>query len=123
MPAIDTAPRPAGSAGVISGTIRGPEGASALEGRVVEAVNVDTGERQRAATSTTGGFSFALEPGRYQVELTLRAGESLVRQPGIINLSSSGPDTHADFVVGTARISRPRAPAYRTDDGLGSPIA
>jgi hypothetical protein len=46
-----------------------------------------------------------------------------VRQPGIIQVNRSDVDAHADFVLGTARISRPRGPAYRVDDGLGSPVA
>jgi hypothetical protein len=55
--------------------------------------------------------------------LALRANESLVREPGIIDLNRTDQAAHADFVLGTVRVSRPRSPAYRTDDGLGSPIA
>jgi hypothetical protein len=32
-------------------------------------------------------------------------------------------DAHADFIIGAGRVSRPRGPAYRTADGLGSPVA
>lgn len=123
VPIIDTAPRPTQADGTISGTVRGPEGTSSLEGRLVEVVNVDTGERQSVTTNAAGGFSFKLKPGKYRVNLPLREGESLVRQPGVIDLNRSDVDAHADFVVGTPRISRPRSPGYRTDDGLGAPIA
>ena len=50
----------------------GPGSQAAIEGRTVEAINVDTGERQRETTSSTGGFTFKLKPGKYRVELTLR---------------------------------------------------
>ena len=123
VPIIDTAPRPTQADGTISGTVRGPEGTSSLEGRLVEVVNVDTGERQSVTTNAAGGFSFKLKPGKYRVNLPLREGESLVRQPGVIDLNRSDVDAHADFVVGTPRISRPRSPGYRVDDGLGAPIA
>lgn len=123
VPVIDTAPKPANPNGTISGTVRGPEGASALSGRVVEVINVDTGERQRETTSSTGGFTFKLKPGKYRVELTLRDGESVVKQPGVIDLNKSDVDAHADFVLGVARTSHPRPADSAVYSGLGPPIA
>lgn len=123
MPVLDTAPKTAQADGTISGTVRGPEGTNPADGRIVEVVNLDTGEMQRVTTNNTGEFSCKLKPGKYRVELALRTGESLIRQPGIIDLNRRDVDTHADFVLGTVRISRPRGPAYRIDDGLGSPVA
>ena len=120
---IDPGPRPAQAEGTISGTVRGPESVSAIEGRVVEVINLETNERQRVTTNNAGGFTFKVKPGRYRVELTLREGESLVKQPGIMNVNRSDVDAHADFVIGSVRVARPRGPAYRTDNGLGSPIA
>jgi hypothetical protein len=123
MPIIDTGPRPVQADGTISGTVRGPQGSAALEGRRVEAINVDTGERHRASTSNTGGFTFKLAPGDYRVEVTLLEGETLVKRPGVIHLNRSDVDANADFVIGS-RLARPRAPGSgRLDDGLGAPIA
>lgn len=123
VPAVDTNPgRGRGTAGTISGTVRGPGVAGPADGRLVDVVNVDTGETQRVTTDAAGAFSFKLRPGKYRVELVLRAGESVVRQPGIIELDRSDAGVPADFVLGTVRVSRPRGPAYRIDDGLGSPI-
>ena len=112
----------AADASTISGTVRGPEGRDALDGRAVEIVNIDSGERLRGSTNTSGGFTFKVKPGKYRIVLALRNGESLVREPGIIDLNQTDA-VHADFVLGNVHISRPRGPAYRTDDGLGSPIA
>jgi hypothetical protein len=124
VPVLDTGPKPPTAEGTISGTVRGPEGTSAVEGRMVQVVNVETGERQRATTSNTGGFTFKVKPGRYRVELTLLDGETIVSQPGVMNVNRSDVDAHADFVIRTGgRVSRPRNPSYRVDDGLGSPIA
>ncbi|HEX6974457.1 MAG TPA: hypothetical protein VF147_08650, partial [Vicinamibacterales bacterium] len=47
VPIIDTAPKPIQADGTLSGTVRGPEGTSAIEGRAVEVVNVETNVRQR----------------------------------------------------------------------------
>ena len=124
VPVFDPGSRPERAEGTISGTVRGPESSTALEGRIVEVVNIETNERQRATTNNAGGFSFKVKPGKYRVELTLRDGEALVKQPGVMNVNRSDVDAHADFVIGSTRASRPpRGAGPRIDHGLGSPIA
>jgi hypothetical protein len=123
VPIIDTAPKPAQPNGTISGTVRGPEGTSAIEARTVEVIDVDTSERQRETTSSTGGFTFKVKPGKYRVEVTLHEGESIIKQPGLIDVNKGDIDAHADFVVGVVRTSRPRVPATLTGSVLGPPIA
>ena len=123
VPPVDAIPSAGGPVqGVVSGTIRGPEGTTPIDGRVLEVINLDTNQRQRVRTNHAGGFSVSLDPGDYRVELTLHEGEAIVRQPGVIHVDRSDVEADADFVIGTGRISRPR-PAYRVDDGLGSPVA
>jgi Carboxypeptidase regulatory-like domain len=122
VPAPDTGPKPVSTGGTISGTIRGPERARAIEGRTVEIISIETNERQRVTTNSAGGFTFNVKPGKYRVELALRDGEKLVKQPGVMNINRSGVDAHADFVIG-GRDSRPRGTGPRTDTTLGSPIA
>jgi hypothetical protein len=122
-PVVEAGAGTAAAHGTISGTVRGPEGSRGVEGRLVEVVNVDTNERQRISTNRAGGFTVKVRPGKYRVELSLRHGEALVKQPGVMNVNRREADAHADFVIGTGRLSRPRGPAYRTDHGLGSPIA
>lgn len=123
IPVIDTAPRPTQVDGTISGTVRGPEGTSAVVDRAVAVVNVETGERQTGATGANGGFTFKVKPGRYRVELTLLDGEMIVKQPSVINVNESDVDAHADFVLGVSKLVKPRSPRYRADDGLGAPSA
>ena len=123
VPIIDTTPGPLQTDGTISGTVRGPEGTSAIEGRSVEVINIETGERQRLATNNAGGFTFKVKPGKYRVQLTLLDGEVIVKQPGVLTINRSDVDAHADFVIGSAKNLRPRYPRSRGDDGLGSPIA
>jgi hypothetical protein len=122
-PVVDLGPKPLQADGTISGTVRGPEGTSAIEGRSVEVVNVDTGERQRGVTSNSGGFTFKVKPGKYRVELSLLEGETLLKRPDVINVNRSDVDAHADFILSVSRISRPRHRVPRADDGLGSAIA
>ena len=122
-PVLDLSPKPAEADGTISGTVRGPEGTSAISGRTVEVVNVDTGERQRGSTSVTGGFTFKVKPGKYRIDLLLLDGETVIKRPDVIHVNRSDVDAHADFVVGAARASRPRTRMPRADDGLGAGIA
>jgi hypothetical protein len=122
-PVIDTSLKPVQADGTISGIVRGPEGTSSVEGRMVEVVDIATGERQRVATSNMGGFTFKVKPGRYRVELTLHDGETLVKKPGVMEVNRSDVDAHADFVIGGATVARPRYHAPRADDGLGAAIA
>jgi hypothetical protein len=107
---------------VIEGRIRGPAPSTSIDGRTVELVNLTTLERHRVSTDAAGTFKFTVKPGDYRVELLLRDGEALVRRPGVIHVTRSDVDADAEFVIGTGRAPRPR-PAYRVDDGLGSPVA
>jgi len=119
-PVVDPGPRPPTMDGTISGSVRGPEGTTPIEGREVEVTNVDTGERQRTTTSNTGGFTFKVKPGKYRVEVSLLTGESILKQPGVMNVNRSDVDAHADFVVG-ARVSRPSSPSPSPSAGQGEP--
>ncbi len=123
VPVIDTTPPPAQTDGTISGTVRGPEGTSPVTGRAVEVVNIQTGDRQKTTTNPAGGFTFKVKPGKYRVELALLEGEVLVKRPGVMTIDPSDVDAHADFVLGSSRVMRPRWPRLRGDDGLGAPSA
>jgi len=123
VPVVDATPRAVEADATVNGTVRGQAGVSAIEGRVVELVNVDTNERHRARTDDAGGFTFRVKPGTYRVELNLRDGERLLKAPGVMQVDGS---VDANFVVGSrsgGAASRPRGPGYQADPGLGSPIA
>lgn len=123
VPVIDTSPQPQQADGTISGTVRGPEGTSPIDGRAVEVVNLETGARQHTTTNNAGGFTFKVAPGRYRVNLTLRDGETIVKRPGTMSIDRSDVDAHADFVLGVVRTARPRLPVNRGFSGLGAPSA
>lgn len=121
VPVIDPGERPPTVDGTISGTVRGPEGTTSIVGREVVVINVDTGERQQTQTSTTGGFTFKVKPGKYRVEVATLAGESVLKRPGVMQVNRSDVDAHADFVLGSAKASRRRAPP--AVPMLGQPVA
>lgn len=120
VPVMDLGARPPDTRGTtLTGIVRG---ASSVAGRDVQVVNTSTGVRYSALTSDTGGFTIALPAGTYQVELPLRDGETLVKRPGAIDLRRGDLDAPIELVLAAVRVSRPRGPAYRLDNGLGSPI-
>jgi hypothetical protein len=116
VPAVD-------SQGTISGTVRGLERALPVAGRSIAIIDVATGQRRVIQTSSTGGFSVEVPTGRYRVELPLRDGEMLVQRPDVVEVEHASGGSHVELVLATARVLRPRGPAYRLDNGLGSPIA
>lgn len=122
VPVVDLGPKPPEARGTLSGVVRGPEGTSPIAGRDVHVINTDTGARYTTRTSETGGFTIQVPAGKYRLELPLRDGETLVKRPGLIDLNKSDVDSRIEFVLANVRVSRPRGPAYRLDNGLGSPI-
>lgn len=122
VPVVDLGPKPPDARGTLTGIVRGPEGTSPIVGREVQIVNTETGARHNATTGETGGFTIQLPAGKYRLELPLREGETLVKRPGVIELGKGDIDSHIEFVLGAVRVSRPRGPTYRLDNGLGSPI-
>lgn len=123
VPVVDLGAKPPAALGTITGIVRGPEGTSAVIGRTVTVINEATGERRSAVTSDNGGFTIQLPAGRYRLELALKDGETIIKRPGVVNLDKGDIDSHIEFVLSSVRLARPRGPAFRLDNGLGSPIA
>jgi hypothetical protein len=121
-PAVDLSARPAPSA-TVTGVVRVTEASRSVSGRTVEIVNTSTGERRSVQTTDNGGFALAVPAGRYRVDVTLRDGETIVKRPGILDMQGGAVGSPIEFVVGPSRVVHPRGPAYRVDNGLGSPIA
>lgn len=123
IPVIAVGPKSPDARATIYGVVRGPGDTAPSTGRSVEIVNVATGERRDVRTSAGGAFTAEVPAGRYRLNLPLRDGETLVKGPGEIHLDHGEIKSHIEFVVAEARLARPHGPAYRVDNGLGSPIA
>jgi hypothetical protein len=88
------------TAGTIAGVLQGSGGGDPIPGRRVAAVNTNTGTRYSAVTSPTGGFSIQVPPGDYRLEVELRAGEAVSRDPGAIRINTSDLDANIIVEVG-----------------------
>ena len=101
-PIVNTDPMKATTPGTIAGAARSTSG-DPVSGRKVEAVDAKTGQRYAAETGVTGGFSIKVPPGHYRLELQLDEGESIVHEPGTIDINSGDLDPNMDIVVRVAR--------------------
>lgn len=100
-PVLDPGPRP-DVAGTISGIVTANGGSAPLGARKVTAVNVESGARVEASTTSTGGYTMRVPAGTYRLELELRAGEILATAPDPTEVDPGDLDAGRNFVVTVA---------------------
>jgi hypothetical protein len=100
-PVVGTGPNPADVGGTIAGIVSSDANA-ALAGRKVAAIETVTGKRFEATTGTNGGYTIQVPEGTYRLEVQLRDGERVSKQPDETRVNKSDLDSGRDFVI-TAR--------------------
>ena len=98
VPVVDRGEKPVSQAGTIAGHVRS-SGDAAVVSRVVRAVSIATGEKFETTTNNAGTYTLKVPPGRYRLEVELREGERLTKQPGETQINPSDLDPDRDFVV------------------------
>jgi hypothetical protein len=88
------------TAGTIGGVLQGSGGGDPIAGRRLEAVNAATGVRYSAVTNVSGGFTIQVPPGDYRLEVELRDGEAMSKDPGTIHIKTSDLDANIVVEVG-----------------------
>ncbi len=86
----------------VGGTIAGivsTDANAAVAGRKVTAVNTGTGTRYDVITGTNGGFTVKVPEGTYRLEIELKPGETIAKQPGETRVNKSDLDPRRDFVI------------------------
>jgi hypothetical protein len=125
-PVLDVGAKPPDAKGTLYGTVRSPGDVAGLAGRSVDVINTETNAHQTVQTSQSGAFTIELPAGKYRLELALQPGETLTKHPDMVELGHGKIDSHIEFVVNRGgdpvHVSHPHGPAYRLDNGLGSPI-
>jgi hypothetical protein len=97
-PIIDTGSKPASVGGTIAGIVS-TEGNAPLADRKVTAIETTAGTRYDATTGANGGYTIKVPQGNYRLEVQLRAGERVVKQPAETRINKSDLDPHRDFVI------------------------
>ena len=97
-PVIDTGPKPPAVGGTIAGFVSA-EGNAPLAGRKVTAIETTSGTRFDATTGSNGGYTIKVPQGTFRLEVELRPGEKLLKQPDETKIEKSDLDTRRDFVI------------------------
>ena len=100
-PVVNTQPAHVG--GTIAGIVKTADNAVALPGRKVTVIETTTGQRLETTTAANGGYTIQVPSGTYRIEVELRAGEALSKQPEPTHVGNGDLDTTRDFVITAAR--------------------
>lgn len=98
-PVVNTGP---GQSAPVGGTIAGivsTDTNTPVSGRKVTAVNIETTARFEATTGANGGYTIKVPEGTYRLEIELRTGEAVVKQPAETKINKSDLDPRRDFVI------------------------
>jgi hypothetical protein len=98
-PLIDSSHTDMTTPGTIGGNLE-DAGGGPVAGRAVHAVHIDTSARYSATTNVTGGFSIKVPPGKYRLQVDLREGERVLKDPGVIDINKSDLDANMKLVIG-----------------------
>jgi hypothetical protein len=99
VPVVDTGPKPPTQDGTIAGHVSTGDKAVAVASRIVRAISVESGLKFEATTNNAGTYTLKVPPGRYRLEVELRPGEKLVKEPGETEVHKSDLDPNRDFVI------------------------
>src|SRR5262245_34826927 len=83
--------------GTIAGIVTTADPAVAVPGRKVTVVETTSGSRYDTTTAPNGGYTIRVPEGTYRVEVELRPGEALAKQPDQTKVGNSDLDSGRDF--------------------------
>src|SRR3954462_6841034 len=91
--------------GTIAGIVKTADAAVAVPGRKITVIETTTGARHDTTTAANGGYTIQVPEGTYRIEIELRPGEALSKQPDTTKVNNSDLDAGRDFVI-TAKPAR-----------------
>lgn len=97
-PVMDRTEKPVRRDGTIAGHVRS-ESNVAVVSRLVRAIAMPSGPTFETMTNAAGSYTMKVPPGRYRLEVELRQGERLAKQPGETTVRGSDLDPNRDFVI------------------------
>jgi hypothetical protein len=100
-PVVDTGSKPPAQDGTIAGHVT-TDGDAPVVTRKVRVVPVDGGTPYETTTNNAGSYSLKVRPGRYRLEVELRPGERVVKQPEDTEVNPSDLDPDRNFVISAA---------------------
>ena len=104
-PVVNAGAKQPSVGGTIAGVVSTPDPAVAVPGRKVTAIETTKGSRYDTTTAANGGYTIQVPEGTYRIEVELRPGEALAKQPDTTKVNNSDLDSGRDFVI-TAKPAR-----------------
>ena len=104
-PVVNAGAKQPSVGGTIAGIVTTADSSVAVPGRKVTAVETTSGQRYDTTTATNGGYTIKVPEGTYRIEIELRPGETLAKQPEATKVSNSDVDAGRGFVI-TAKPAR-----------------
>jgi Carboxypeptidase regulatory-like domain len=104
-PVVNAGAKQPSVGGTIAGVVSTADPAVAVPGRKVTAVETTNGSRYDTTTAANGGYTIKVPEGTYRIEVELRTGEALAKQPDTTKVNNSDLDSGRDFVI-TAKPAR-----------------
>jgi hypothetical protein len=101
-PVINTGPKTPSVDGTVAGIVS-MDTNEPVAGRKVTAINLETGARFEATTGANGGYTIKIPEGRYRLEVELRPGERVAKQPDETRINRSDLDPQRHFVITLGR--------------------
>jgi hypothetical protein len=92
--------------GTIAGIVRATDGSIALTTRKITIVNAKTGEKFEGTTGPNGGYTIKVPEGTYHIEVEVRDGEVVAKQPGDTQVNNGDLDSGRDFEITAGRAAR-----------------
>jgi hypothetical protein len=89
--------------GTIAGRVSSGDGTTPLSARKVTAINTASGAKFEASTATNGGYTIKVPAGRYRLEVEMRGGETVSKQPDTTDVNVGDLDPDRDFVLSVRR--------------------
>ena len=102
-PVLNTGPNPPSVGGTIAGLVTTADATIAVPSRKVTVTETTTGTRYEASTAANGGYTIQVPEGNYRIEVELRAGEVLAKQPDPTRVTNGDLDTGRDFEIAVKR--------------------
>jgi hypothetical protein len=97
-PVVDTGSKPPGQDGTIAGHVSS-DGDAPVVSRKVRIVPLEGGTPYETTTNNAGTYTVKVRPGRYRLEVELRPGERVVKQPEDTEVNPSDLDPDRNFVI------------------------
>ena len=103
-PIFNTEPNKVG--GTIAGIVRATDGSMALSTRHITVVNTKTGEKFEGTTGPNGGYTIKVPEGTYHIDVEVRDGETVSKQPDDTQINNGDLDSGRDFEITVRRAAR-----------------